>query len=114
REPHSQVVSVTGKYCETGHTLSWDLKVPPLEPGDTLAVLATCAYNYSMASNYNRIPRPAMVLVADGAADVIVERETYADLVRLDRIPARLRDARDEAAAARDRAVASSERERRP
>jgi len=113
-EPPSQVVSVAGKYCESGDMLIWDLKVPPLEPGDILAVLATGAYNYSMASNYNRIPRPAMVLVADGAADVIVERETYADLVRLDRIPARLRDARDEAAAARDRAVASSDRERRP
>lgn len=98
-EPLCQVVSVAGKCCESGDMLIWDLKTPKLEPGDILAVFSTGAYNYSMASNYNRLPRPAMVLVADGAADVIVERESYADLTRLDRIPERLRDARDEAAA---------------
>lgn len=88
--PRTHVVTVAGKNCESGDILIRDLKVPELEPGDILAVFATGAYNYSMASNYNRLPRPAMVLVADGAADLIVERESYADLVRLDRIPERL------------------------
>lgn len=109
-EPPSQIVSIAGKCCESGDMLIWDLEVPPLEPGDILAVFATGAYTYSMASNYNRLPRPAMVLVADGSADVIVQRESYADLVRLDRIPERLRDARDEAAASADGASASSKR----
>jgi len=107
-DPPCQVVSIAGKCCESGDMLIWDLKTPRLEPGDILAVFATGAYNYSMASNYNRLPRPAMVLVADGTADVIVERESYADLVRLDRIPERLRNARDEAAASRDGAVEPS------
>jgi diaminopimelate decarboxylase len=60
------------------------------ERGDTLAVFCTGAYNYSMASNYNRFPRPAMVLVNDGNAELIVEREALADLVRQDVLPARL------------------------
>ncbi len=58
--------------------------------GDLLAVSATGAYNYSMASNYNRLPRPAVVLVNQGKADLIVARETYQDLIRHDLIPARL------------------------
>ena len=70
--------------------LIWDLKVPEPKSGDILAVFCTGAYNYSMASNYNRLPRPAVVLVKDGNADLIVKRETYEDLVRLDTVPARL------------------------
>ena len=61
------------------------------QPGDILVVPVTGAYNYSMASNYNRIPRPAAVLVKDGYSDVIIDRETYADLVKHDRLPARLK-----------------------
>lgn len=98
-QPRTQVVTVAGKNCESADILIWDLKVPPLEPGDILAVFATGAYNYSMASNYNRLPKPAMVLVADGTADLIVEREAYADLVRLDRIPERLGGDRTDAEA---------------
>ena len=52
--------------------------------GDILAVLATGAYNYSMSSNYNRLPRPAVVMVKDGASRVVVKAETYEDLVRND------------------------------
>ena len=59
--------------------------------GDLLAVFATGAYTYAMASNYNRVGRPPVVLVADGRADVVVERESLDDLVRLDRLPPRLR-----------------------
>ncbi len=90
RAPRTGKVTVVGKHCETD-TLIVDLEAPEIAPGDILAVQTTGAYNYSMASNYNRLPRPAVVLVADGRADVIVERETYDDLVRHDRIPDRLR-----------------------
>lgn len=100
--PCDQTVTIAGKLCESGDILIWDFKAPRLSPGDILAVFATGAYNYAMASNYNRLPRPAMVLVADGAADLIVARESYADLVQYDRIPERLQDAREQAAAAKD------------
>lgn len=83
-------VSIAGKCCESGDMLIWDLDAPRIEPGDLLAVFSTGAYNYSMASNYNRLPRPAAVLVYEGRADLIVARESYADLVRNDRIPERL------------------------
>ena len=61
-----------------------DAMLQPTEPGDILAVLATGAYNYSMASNYNRIPRPAIVAVSGGNAKVIVKRETYEDIIKND------------------------------
>lgn len=86
----TEVVSVAGKCCETGDMLIWDARLQPVEPGDILAVHATGAYNYSMASNYNRLPRPAVVLVGYGRSDVLVRRETYEDLVRFDVIPERL------------------------
>lgn len=86
-QPLEQTVTIAGKCCETGDILIWDLKVPKMDPGDILAVLHTGAYNYSMASNYNRIPKPAVVLVSDGKAGVIVERESYEDLLRKERIP---------------------------
>jgi diaminopimelate decarboxylase len=83
----SQVVSVAGKCCESGDMLLWDVALPPVERGDLLAVFTTGAYNYSMASNYNRLPRPAVVLAGGGRARLLVARETYADLVRLDLLP---------------------------
>ena len=58
--------------------------MPEIEVGDTLAVLATGAYNYSMASNYNRIPRPAVVAVKDGESRVVVKRESFEDIIRND------------------------------
>jgi diaminopimelate decarboxylase len=66
-------------------------RIAPAEPGDILAVFSTGAYNYAMASNYNRVTRPAVVLVADGDADVIVKRETLDDVVKNDVIPERLK-----------------------
>ena len=54
------------------------------QPGDILAVLTTGAYNYSMASNYNRIPRPAVIFVKDGTSKVVIKRETYADIMKND------------------------------
>ena len=86
-----EIVSVTGKCCESGDMLIWDIPLPKVETGDILAVSSTGAYNYSMSSNYNRLPRPAVVLVNDGKADIIVVRETYDDLLRNDLVPLRLR-----------------------
>lgn len=85
-----ETVSITGKCCESGDMLIWDIELPKVESGDILAVSSTGAYNYSMSSNYNRIPRPAVVLVNKGQADIIVARETYADLIRNDAMPTRL------------------------
>lgn len=76
--------SVAGKCCESGDMLIWDATLPNPEPGDILAVFATGAYNYSMASHYNRIPKPAVVFVRHGQSRVVVERETFEDLVRRD------------------------------
>ena len=82
--------TIAGKHCETD-VLIWDVLLPPLEPGDILAVQSTGAYNYSMASNYNRFPRPAVVLVREGKADLLVRRETYEDLIKADLIPSHLK-----------------------
>jgi diaminopimelate decarboxylase len=76
-------VRVAGKHCETD-TLIDSARVQRPEPGDVMAVLATGAYNYSMASNYNRLPRPAVVFVKDGDARLVVKRETLDDLLRQD------------------------------
>ncbi|NPV90354.1 MAG: diaminopimelate decarboxylase [Firmicutes bacterium] len=92
--PAEEKVAITGKCCESGDMLIWDLPLPKVEAGDILAVACTGAYNYSMSMNYNRLCRPAVVLVQDGAAEVIVERENYEDLLRNDRIPKRLRQAK--------------------
>jgi diaminopimelate decarboxylase len=76
---------LVGKHCESGDIIVHDLHLPAdLRPGDLVAVAATGAYCYSMASNYNHLPRPAMVAVRDGEARVIVRRETEEDLLRLD------------------------------
>ena len=88
-QPPSLPVRVTGRHCETD-TLIAEIALAPVQEGDILAVFSTGAYNYSMASNYNRFSRPAMVLVNDGQADLIVERESLADLVQHDIIPPRL------------------------
>ncbi len=90
-QENEEVVSITGKCCESGDMLIWDIALPQVNSGDILAVSATGAYNYSMSSNYNRLPRPAVVLVKDGHADIIVVRETYDDLLRNDLIPDRMR-----------------------
>jgi diaminopimelate decarboxylase len=79
-------VTVAGKHCESGDVLIRDVHLPEdVAPGDLLCVPATGAYTYAMASNYNRVPRPPVVLVDDGRATEIVARETHLDLLRLDR-----------------------------
>ncbi|MCX7714880.1 MAG: diaminopimelate decarboxylase [Clostridia bacterium] len=77
-------VTIAGKCCESGDVLLKDVMMPEIKVGDVLAVLATGAYNYSMSSNYNRIARPAVVAVSQGAAKVVIKRETYEDLIRND------------------------------
>ncbi len=77
-------VTVAGKCCESGDLLQEGVDIVDPKPGDILAVLTTGAYNYSMASNYNRILRPAIVMVKDGKSRVVVQRESYADLLNND------------------------------
>lgn len=77
-------VTIAGKCCESGDLIQKDAFVADVQVGDTLAVLSTGAYNYSMASNYNRNPRPAIVMVKDGKARLIVKRETYENIIAND------------------------------
>jgi diaminopimelate decarboxylase len=86
----SDIVTLAGKHCESGDLLLKDLALPPSSSGDVLVVLATGAYNASMSSNYNRIPRPACVLVGGGEAELVQRRELPEDLLRYDLLPARL------------------------
>ncbi len=84
-EKRDNTVTIAGKCCESGDILIWDLMIPrSIERGDILAVMSTGAYNYSMASNYNKIPKPAVVMIKDGEERVIVRRESYEDLISKD------------------------------
>ncbi len=87
--PATKPVSLVGRYCESGDIIVKEAYLSA-QRGDLIAVFGTGAYNYSMASNYNRTTRPACVLVCDGKAEVIIARETNDDLVRQDRTPERL------------------------
>ncbi|MGA2835067.1 MAG: diaminopimelate decarboxylase [Acidimicrobiales bacterium] len=83
--PRPVPVRVVGKHCETGDVIVADGYVPDdLAVGDVLCTPVTGAYGHSMASNYNKVPRPAVVFVADGVARTVVRRETLDDMVRLD------------------------------
>ncbi|MBQ8000502.1 MAG: diaminopimelate decarboxylase [Ruminococcus sp.] len=77
-------VTIAGKCCESGDLIQEGISLTEPDVGDILAVLTTGAYNYSMASNYNRIPRPAMIMVKDGNSRVVIQRESYADLLNND------------------------------
>lgn len=89
-ERDTEVVTIAGKFCESGDILINGIELPCLNAGDVLCVYNTGAYNYSMASNYNRAVKPAMVLVNNCQSDIIVYRETLEDLVSHDVIPDRL------------------------
>lgn len=80
----TQTVTIAGRYCESGDILVKNQALPPTNPGDILAILDTGAYGYSMASNYNRVARPAVVFAEHGQSQVVVKRETPTDLLRLD------------------------------
>ncbi|WP_027417242.1 diaminopimelate decarboxylase [Aneurinibacillus terranovensis] len=86
RDEATDVVSIAGKCCESGDMLIWDCELPETRPGDLLAISCTGAYGYSMANNYNRIRRPAVIFVKNGEAQVVVQRETYDDLIKNDRM----------------------------
>lgn len=88
-QPPTQPVRIAGKHCETD-TLLAEVTIQPVAEGDLIAVFSTGAYNYAMASNYNRFCRPAMVLVNQGVAETIVRREALSDLVAQDVLPERL------------------------
>ncbi len=90
-DSEEEVVSIAGRACESGDMLIKNIKLPKLEKGDILAVLSTGAYHYSMANNYNRFNRPAVVFVKNGRADIVVERESYADIIQNDVIPSRMK-----------------------
>jgi diaminopimelate decarboxylase len=78
----SITAAVVGRCCESGDFLQENVNLPDVKRGDILAFLVTGAYNYSMASNYNRLPRPAMVFVKNGESEIAVKRETYEDLMK--------------------------------
>jgi diaminopimelate decarboxylase len=80
-----ETVTIAGKYCESGDILIKDIELAQARSGDILVVYATGAYNYSMASNYNRAAKPAMILVKNGKSQIIIERESLEDLLRLDK-----------------------------
>ena len=83
-DPPEQVVALAGRCCESGDVLVWEARLPAVRPGDVVAVFSTGAYTYSMASNYNRFARPALVLAEEGRTALVVRREGYEDLVRMD------------------------------
>ena len=87
-EPRDRTVTIAGRCCESGDVLIWEATLPDPRPGDLLAVFSTGAYNYSMAGNYNRYPRPPVVFVQSGRARVVVARETVEDLLAKDVPPA--------------------------
>lgn len=84
KAPAKETVRVAGKYCESGDILIQKQALPQTKPGDVLAMLATGAYGYAMASNYNRNPRPAVIFVENGQDNLAIRRETFEDLIRLD------------------------------
>ena len=77
-------VRIAGKYCESGDILAEDQALPQVKARDLLAMLDTGAYGYSMASNYNRNSRPAVVFAENGKAKLVIKRESLEDLVHLD------------------------------
>ncbi|MBE4910355.1 diaminopimelate decarboxylase [Bacillus luteolus] len=81
---NEETVSIAGKCCESGDMLIWDLDLPKATSDDILAVFCTGAYGYSMSNNYNRIPRPPVVFVENGEDHLVVKRESFDDIVRLD------------------------------
>ncbi|RUL55083.1 diaminopimelate decarboxylase [Lysinibacillus antri] len=83
-EQKESTYTVAGKLCESGDKLIVDARLQTAEPGDTLAIFCTGAYGYSMASNYNRVPRPAVVFVENGQHQLAIQRESYENIVQND------------------------------
>ncbi len=91
KERKKENVTIAGRFCESGDILIKDIELPELKAGDIICVYNTGAYNYSMASNYNRVEKSAMVLVNNSQSDIIVYRESLEDIISHDNIPSRLR-----------------------
>lgn len=87
----TETITLAGRYCESADILINEITLPKTESGDIVCVYNTGAYTYSMASNYNRVEKPAMVLVNNSQSDMIVNRESLEDLISKDIIPDRLR-----------------------
>lgn len=83
-DPKSETVTIAGRCCESGDLLGENVPLQKAEPGDVLAVFSTGAYQYSMASHYNRLPNPAVLMIKDGKERVIIKRESYEDLIKND------------------------------
>jgi len=81
-EQASELYTIAGKCCESGDKLIEEAQLPEVKAGDILAVFCTGAYGYSMASNYNRITRPAVVFVESGQHQLVIRRESFEDLVK--------------------------------
>ena len=82
--PKTKTYTIAGKCCESGDLICEDVALQDAERGDILCIEATGAYNYSMSSNYNRICKPAVVMLRDGESKIVVKRETFEDLIRND------------------------------
>ena len=83
-EEKNMTVTVAGKCCESGDLIQENVRLPKPTRGDILAVLVTGAYNYSMASNYNRVARPPVVVIRNGEDKLAVRRERFEDLIACD------------------------------
>lgn len=83
-EEKTEVITLAGRCCESGDLIGENMPIQKVESGDIIAVLATGAYNYSMSSNYNRLPKPAVVMVKGGKTRIAVKRETLEDIIRND------------------------------
>ena len=83
-QPADFTATIAGKCCESGDLIQEHTLIQKPEEGDILAVLSTGAYNYSMASNYNRNLKPACVMVSKGESRIVIKGETYEDLIRND------------------------------
>ena len=92
-ESKYEKVTVAGKCCESGDILIEDIDLPKTESGDILAVFTTGAYNYSMASNYNRNAIPPVVLVNNGKSEYIIKPQSYEDIISRDAVPQHLEKA---------------------
>ena len=88
-EEEKEIVTIAGRFCESGDILAKDVNLPVIEEGDIICFYDTGAYGYSMSSNYNRVLKPAAVLVNNGKSDIIISRQTYEQLCETDVIPER-------------------------
>lgn len=83
-EPRNEKVTIAGKCCESGDLIGENMPLQHAESGDIIAVCATGAYNYSMSSNYNRIPKPPVVFINNGESRIVIKKETLEDIIRND------------------------------